>query len=159
MNAAVKTEATPTKLAGGVTVTRNAPDAVGLGCPAAEADPAGASMPQVKAEPPQGPASAPALLTCSVKEERDAALEEPLAEALLQGLSTSPVPPVHVFTWAVSFKNNTFCNQQDKYSMTFVCLTIHASFGCGHSSILPRKETSLMIAELRQPHLVFASLH
>lgn len=88
--AAVKTEATPTKLAGGVTVTRNAPEAVGLGGLAAEADPAGASVPQIKAEAPQGPASAPAHLNCSIKEEREAALAEPLAEAVLQGLSPCP---------------------------------------------------------------------
>ena len=115
VDAAVKTEATPTKLAGGVTVTRNAPDAVGRGCSAAEADPAGASMPQVKAEPPTGPASAPAHLSCSVKEERDAALQEPLAEALLQGLSPCPCRHCMLRHWFVTFKQ-FICYGQDSLS-------------------------------------------
>ncbi|KAK9837753.1 hypothetical protein WJX74_004265 [Apatococcus lobatus] len=84
---AIKTEATPTKLAGGVMVTRDAPNAVGLGCLAAEQDPTGASMPHVKAEAADGQMSAPAHVNCSLKEEQEAALEEGLAEALLQGSS------------------------------------------------------------------------
>ena len=111
-DAAVKTEATPTKLAGGVTVTRDAPNAVG--CHDADGDPTGASMPHVKAEAPNGPKSAPAFLNCSIKEEREAALEEPLAEALLQGLAPFPLLQCMALlvTWHLNICPSVSCTER-----------------------------------------------
>ena len=94
--AAAKTAATPMKLEGGVLVTRDAPNATGLASLAEQGGAAGRATPHVddvKAEPPTGPRSAPAFVSADVKEEREAALEIALPQALSQG-HMLPQPPL-----------------------------------------------------------------
>ncbi len=96
--AAAKTATTPVKLEGGILVTRDAPNATGLATLEEAGGAAASSTPHVdavKAEPAPGPRSAPAFVSADVKEEREAALESPLPEALSQGLLflLNPPPP------------------------------------------------------------------
>ncbi|KAK9859870.1 hypothetical protein WJX84_002821 [Apatococcus fuscideae] len=85
--AAAKAETAAVKLEGGVTVTREAPNAAGLASLEEEGGPNSTGVPAVdavKAEPPTAAMSAPACIKVDVQEEREAALKEPLPEALSQ---------------------------------------------------------------------------